>query len=172
MVRKAAYDHILLTSNFETVRAYVVEFGRVPPVMCSGGFYPIQDFEGHTLQNLGDNRPRHLITVTSFYGGCNGALVLAWLDKDDPSCLPFVESLHRIGDADVTGAVLRLLFTFENIHIEPQWWDAQSNACREALMERFDSYSDPSKPWVTGYLADDGRTFDTWPVVERLARRI
>jgi hypothetical protein len=168
VVQKSVYDDILVTQSFNRVRAYVIEFGRVPPVMCSGGFYPIQDFEGHEIQDLGDlNRPRHLITVTSFYGGCNGVIVLAWLEKDDPSCLPFVESLHRIGDRAVTGAVLRLLFTFENIHIEPQWWEAQSNACREALMERFNSYTDPLKPWATGYLRDDGLTFDTWPVVER-----
>jgi len=166
-VRKPAYDHILVTSSFHGVRAYVIEFSRVPPVMCSGGFYPVQDFEGHAIQDLGDlSRSRHLITVTLFHGGHNGVLVIAWLKQDDPSCVPFVESLHRIGDKAVTDAVLRLLFTnYENIHIEPQWWEAQSNSCREALMERFNSSIDPLEPWPP--VTDDGLTFDSWPVLER-----
>jgi hypothetical protein len=105
-VRKPVYDHILVTSSFHGVRAYIIEFSRVPPVMCSGGFYPVQDFEGHEIQDLGNlGRPRHLITVTSFYGGYNGVIVLGWLEKDDPSCLPFVESLHRIQDKALTDAV-------------------------------------------------------------------
>jgi hypothetical protein len=166
-VQKPVYDHILVTSDFRGVRAYIIEFNRVPPVMCSGGFYPVLDFEGHEIQDLADlDRPRHLITVTSFYGGHNGVIVLTWLEKDDPSCLPFVESLHRIQDKDLTNAVLRLLFTnFENIHIEPEWWESQSNASREALMERFNSSINALEDRVP--LTDDGRTFDTWPVVAR-----
>jgi hypothetical protein len=168
-VRKSAYDHILVTANFHGVRAYIIELSRVPPVMCSGGFYPIQDFEGHEIQDLGDlNRLPHLIAVTSFHGGYNGVIVLAWLEEDDPSCLPFVESLHRIEDNALTDAVLRLLFAnFENIHIEPQWWEEQSNAGREALMKKFNSSVNPLEHWAKGYLADDGLRFDTWPVLRR-----
>ena len=96
----------------------------------------------------------------------NGVIVFAWLETDDPSCLRFVESLHRIGDSAVTDAVLRLLFTnFENIHIEPQWWEALSNSRREALMGRFNSSIDSLEPWVP--LTDDGLAFDTWPVLKR-----
>ncbi len=167
VVRKPSYDDMLVAGNFDGVRAYVIEFSRVPPVMGSGGFYPVLDFEGREIQDLGDvNGPRHLITVTSFYGGNNGAVVFAWLEKDDASCLPFVESLQRIGDKAVTDAILRLLFTnFENIHIEPQWWEALSHSCRVALMGKFNSSIDPLEPWVP--LTYDGLAFDTWPVVTR-----
>ncbi|MGO9118299.1 MAG: hypothetical protein ACLQPD_11910 [Desulfomonilaceae bacterium] len=73
VARKSAYDLILVASSFHKVRAYIIEFSRVPPVMCSGGFYPVQDFGGHEIQDLHDlNRPRPLITVTSFYGATTG----------------------------------------------------------------------------------------------------
>jgi hypothetical protein len=168
-VRKDKYDGILTSRDFSNVRAYFIEFNSVVPVMCSGGFYPIQDFEGNKLQDLADlTRTPHLITVTSFYGGNSGLVVLSWLQEDDPSCLPFVESLHRIGDRAVTDALLRLLFSqFENIQIQPQWWEALSKDSQRKLIEKFNSSINPFEEWVKGYLSDDRLTLDVWPVDQR-----
>jgi len=137
--------------------------------MCSGAFYPEQDFEGHKMQNLLNlDRVPHLLTVTSFQGGDQGAIALSWLDADDLACLPFVESLQRVGDGAVTDALMRLLFThFENIHVQPQWWEALSTAHQEGLMARFSASVDPLVPRAAGYLTDDGLRFDAWPVVQR-----
>ncbi len=166
---KDIYDDILVTLSFDGVRAYVIELEGIPQVMCSGGFYPEQDFEGNEMQDLLDfGRVPSLLTVTSFYGGQRGMIVLSWLDRDDPACIPFVESLYRTGDDTVTDALMRLLFThFENIHIQPQWWEELSTECQQALMARFYASVHPFTPRAEGFLTDDGLRFDPWPVVGR-----
>jgi hypothetical protein len=35
--------------TFDRVRAYVVELGIAPPIMCSCGFDPEEDFNGHEM---------------------------------------------------------------------------------------------------------------------------
>jgi hypothetical protein len=165
---KHIYDDILVTRRYHRARGYIIELSQVPPIMCSGAFYPEQDFQGNEMQDLLDlNRLPHLITVTSFHAGHRGAVVLSWVDEADSVCVSFVESLHRIGDDMVTDALMRLLFThFENIHMQPQWWEALSTGHQESLMERHYVSVHPL-PRAAGFLADDGLRFDPWPVVER-----
>jgi hypothetical protein len=135
---KAVCDDILVTRSFHRTRAYVIQLREVPPVMCSGAFYPEQDFQGNQMQDLLDvNWVPQVITVTSFRGGQQGVIALSWVDKDDTVCLPFVTSLHHIGDEALTDALMRLLFYHvENLHIAPQWWEALSTTCRETLVAR------------------------------------
>jgi hypothetical protein len=105
-VLKSACDNILITRSFKDVRAYVIQLKEAPPIMCSGGFYPERDFEGRKMQDLLDfSRVPHLLTVTSFHGGRHGVIALCWLHDADATCVPFVESLHRIGDTAVADAL-------------------------------------------------------------------
>jgi hypothetical protein len=167
--RKQVYDEILLAGSYHRVRAYVIEVKEAPPIMCSGGFCPEWDFEGHEMQDLADfDRVPHLLTVTSFYGGHYGTIALCWLDEDDATCVHYVESLHRIGDEAVTDALISLLFThFENIHLQPQWWEALPAGYRELIVKRRYEYAHPLTPLDAGFLMDDGLRFDPWSVVAR-----
>jgi hypothetical protein len=169
--RKSVFDRYLVNRTFHNVRAYVIEFSHVPPVMCSGAFYPVEDFGGNNLQDLTDlSRSAHLMTVTSFRGGSNGLVVLSWLQEDDPVCLRFVQSLRAIPDSRITDALLRLFFQHvENIYMKPQWWETLSDATREKCMSSFQGAAEPMESYPAGYLRDDGCSVDVWTVVRRHA---
>lgn len=166
--RKSVCDEILITQSYHRARAYVIELEEVPLVMCCGAFYPEQDFDGHEMQDLSNpDLVPHSIAVTSFHGGKHGAFVLSWVDEYDPICVPFAESLHGIGDDALTDALLRLLFGhFENIHIQPHWWENLSTDLQEVLMARFHESVQSSFRRI-GFLTDDGVRFRPWTVVDR-----
>jgi len=79
---KTAYDEVLLSKDFTAIRAFIIELDSPPPIMCSGGLFPEQDFEGNQLQDLTDPglRPSSLY-FTSFYGGKFGAIVFTWMSE-------------------------------------------------------------------------------------------
>ena len=166
---KPIYDGILERRLFKTVRGYVIEFEAPPPVMCSGGFYPEQDFDGVELQDIADlsNTP-DLLSVTSFYGGERGVVVFSWLEENDQTCGAFIQSLRVISDEFVTAALLRLFFTHcENIHMDPDWWESLPEGTRNALVRRMESSADPLKVRPEAVLSDDGVFHAPWAIVGR-----
>lgn len=79
------FDKMLVNSDFEKMRGVVFILNERPPVMCSGSFYPDQDFNGNNLQDIVDlTIIPSLISVTSFYeSSMGGLIVFTWLDQDD-----------------------------------------------------------------------------------------
>ena len=137
--------------------------------MCSGGFYPEQDFDGVELQDIADlsNTP-DLLSVTSFYGGERGVVVFSWLEENDQTCGAFIQSLRVISDEFVTAALLRLFFTHcENIHMDPDWWESLPEGTRNALVRRMESSADPLKVRPEAVLSDDGVFHAPWAIVGR-----
>ena len=165
---KSKYDKILDKRQFEKVRAYVIKLDHPPPVMCSGAISPEYDFAGRDLQDLSDLELRpDVITFTSFYGGTHGFVVFSWLSEHDSSCNTFIESLESIPDKGVTTGLIRFIFdTFENFHLNPEWWEGLPARTKTALKARFEAsfiYSEGrNKP-----LKDDGVLFDPWHVLDR-----
>jgi hypothetical protein len=123
---KPRFEQPLVAGDYSNVRAYILALVDPPPVMCSATFAPEQDFGGNVLQDLVDlSGIPHLISVTSFFGGSHGHVVLSWLPEDDPVCIPFARSLDAVSDNEMSSALVRLMFEFiENVHIAPAWWDA------------------------------------------------
>ena len=162
---KSIYDDILERQEFNTVRAYIIEFETAPPVMCSGAASPGQDFEGTRLQNNEDlqNTP-DLLCFTSFYGGERGVVAFSWLAESDRTCRAFIESLKAIPDKLVTAALIRFFFTHcENVHMKPGWWESLPDATQDVLIRRMA----PLEPRPKAVLADDGVVYDPWPIVSR-----
>ena len=166
---KQRYDNILNAHQFDTVRGYVIEFENPPPVMCSFGLTPNQDFKGMQLQNLYDLRSvADLLFVTSFHGGDRGIVTFSWLAGYDRTCRAFIESLEAISDDLVTAALLTLFFTHcENIHMAPDWWEALPEQTRNALLERFRSSTNFEEAIPKVELATDGISVAPWAVAER-----
>ena len=166
---KSVYDDILQRQEFHAVRAYIIEFGIPPPVMCSAGVYPKQDFKGVELQDVSDlsNTP-DLLCFTSFYKGNRGAVVFSWLPENDQTCCAFIESLNAIPDKLLTAALLRFFCEYtDNIHIKPDWWESLHEETRSAVIEHMAASADPSKMQPKVLLEDDGTHYDTWPIVRR-----
>lgn len=163
------FERLLLSSDFSTVRAYVVTFDSPPPVMCSGAFGPEQDFEGSPLQDLNDlSKVPSIIGVTSFYGGQHGHFVLVWLPDDDAVCVPFVKSLASIPDAELSSALVRFMFEFfENVHISPVWWSSLSDLHRTALEARMAASANPMQGRHEGCLKPDNWPVESWRIRDR-----
>lgn len=167
---KTIYDNMLLERDFSCVRSYVIELAEPPVVMCSGGFFPTQDFEDCELQDLTDlGQIPHLLNCTSFYGGHHGAVVFTWLPESDSTCIRFIKSLHRVPDEALTGALLRFFFKhFENVHIKPDWWENLPEQNRETLILHMAESADTEVALQKQNLADDGIYFSPWQVIQRI----
>ena len=166
---KQRHDEILTAQQFDTVRGYAIEFEYPPPVMCSFGLTPYQDFKGIRLQNPYDLRSiADLLFVTSFHGGDRGIVTFSWLADNDRTCRAFIESLEAISDEFVTAALLTLFFTHcENIHMAPDWWEVLPEQTRNALLERFRSSTNLEEAIPKVELALDGISVAPWPVAKR-----
>ena len=165
---KQRYDEILTTKVFDSVRGYVIEFVNAPPVMCSFGLTPDQDFDGLQLQDLSDlSRVSDLLFVTSFHGGDRGIVAFSWLAENDSTCGPLIESLKSISDKYLTAALMRFFFTYcENFHVGPEWWEGLSEKTRGKLVSRFWMSVDMTQGVPP--IVDDGVPFLPWKVTGRL----
>lgn len=166
---KKRRDELLLSRQFDPVRAYIIELAHPPPVMCSAHVEPEQDFSGKSLVDLSDIATvAASIGISSFYGGHSGAVVLTWLEANDSINIPFVQSLAGIPDQDLAAALLRLFFEMsENIYMAPDWWEQLPAKVQDALVDRMEWSGDPNNPRKPGALLDDGVTFPPWSVLER-----
>lgn len=160
---KARYDKILTNRNFELVRAYVILLEDAPPVMCSGAFFPEHDFDGNHLQDLLKLDVKvDMLTLSSFYGGENGAVVFTWLPGENAACERFISSLKGIPGNLLTDALVRLLFNFENLHISPDWWESLTESQRSSLTLRLTASSHPAIERLG--LEEDGISYGNWHI--------
>lgn len=163
---KSTYDGLLESQEFDNVRAYIIEFETVPPVMCSGAVFPEQDFEGAELQDLVNVNTPDLICFTSFYGGERGVVAFSWLSESERTCGAFIESLMAMPDEFVTAALLRFFFTHcENVHMKPDWWESLPEGTCNALIRRMAMSAELLME--RAYLVDDGLVLSSWPIVRR-----
>jgi hypothetical protein len=166
---KSMYDKTLLSGDFSSVRAFILELSSPPPIMCSGGILPEQDFEGNQLQDIADLKVTpHLFNVTSFYGGHYGVIAFTWLSDSDATCFPFINSLRSLPLGRITDGLIRFFFEFsENLHIQPDWWENLSESKRTALVNRLaDAVRLPRKP---GCINEDGINYDNWPILSLIS---
>jgi len=162
---KIIYDKVFLGRDFSSVHAYVIELKEPPPIMCSGGLFPEQDFCGNQLQDLLDLQTRpHFLSVSSFYGGQNGDVVFTWLSESDTTCRKFIDSLVNLPPQRLTDALIRFFFEGENLYVQPDWWDNLSESNRTALVNRLSDSGNINLPRKSGYIAEDGIQYDNWPI--------
>lgn len=165
---KDIYDNVLLSGNFSCVRACILELQSPPPIMTSSAVYPMKNFDGELLQNVGDlNTIPHLISCTSYFGGTSGIITFTWLPDSDNTCIQFINSLKTMHANDITSSLIRFLFSYsENLFIQPDWWDNLNEIKKKNLVHRlFVAASlDPRYMEETGNLTDDGIRYNDWPI--------
>ncbi|WP_189407424.1 SEC-C domain-containing protein [Mesorhizobium sp. M1A.F.Ca.ET.072.01.1.1] len=166
--QKAEYDRLLLQRDFASVRAYVVEFLEPPPVMCAAGWMPSTDFAGDMLQDLAAPGRLASMSFTSFATGSGGAVVFQWLACDDEVCDRFARSVEAIDDAELSSAMVRLMFEyFENVHISPNWWESLPAETSVSLVERMARSANPFRSQIAKPLLDDGVNVGEWKITRR-----
>jgi hypothetical protein len=163
---KAIYDNILLSGDFNGVRAYIIELDSPPPIMCSTSILPEESFNGEKLQDVDDIKVTpHLLSFSSFYGGKHGIIAFTWLPESDPTCLLFINSLKALPPDRITDSLIRFFFEFsENLHIQPDWWENLAVDKRESLINRLADSANPMLARKSGCLTEDGIKYDNWSI--------
>ncbi|MFK8011416.1 MAG: SEC-C domain-containing protein [Marinicellaceae bacterium] len=155
---KSLYDQHLITSSFESVRAYIIKFEKVLPILCSSALFPIVDFEGTRLNDISNSTTRpDLLSYASFAEGENGYVVFTWLPESDRYVEKFIQSIEQVTDNDLFNALTRFfLASTENIHFAPAWWDELSSETQEAAIKRISNTFAASTTDELRSLLDDG----------------
>ena len=163
---KSIFDGILLSADFSRIRAYIVELGSPPSVMCSAALFPEQDYEGNTLQDVADLQVLpHLLSFSAFCGGNRGFIVFTWLPECDGTCQQFIHSFRVLPPDRMIDGLIRFFFeSCENLHIRPEWWEQLESNKRESLIDRLSASASSSIAREPGCLVDDGIEYDHWPV--------
>jgi hypothetical protein len=162
---KGLFDGVLLSEDYSSVRRCVLEFAKMPSVMCSGAIFPEFDFQGKTVQTLGPNNP--VLAAISFNVVATdngGAVVFTWLDTPENSvCAGFVDSLLALPPKEITDALIRFFFEHcENTFMAPPWWEALPQQTKDALINRMTLGGTPFQPRLAQCLMNDGFTYDDW----------
>lgn len=155
---KEKYDEILMSKSFQDSVGYVVELDRPPSVMCSGGWFPAEDFQGNQIQDLGAlDEEMNAITCTSYWGGETGVIVFQWLRAHHDICARYIKSFHALKDDALGMALLDLFFDqMENLQLSPAWWEGLSEVERNILVDRMASSANPFEDMKT--MAEKGKT--------------
>ncbi|WP_167815436.1 SEC-C domain-containing protein [Pseudoalteromonas galatheae] len=122
---KAYFDAALEAHDYDNTRAVVFILDEPPPFMVCGSVNPDYDFNGAKLQELMDlDKRSDCISVTSYYDGCKGIVVLSWLENSDVSCQSLMRSLLSKKKELYLPFVVQYIFKyFENVFIAPNWWE-------------------------------------------------
>lgn len=163
---KGVFDQLLLEGRFSEIESVVFKVDACPPVLSSGAWLPVCDFQGNELQRLDSDEPAEAIITSSVVAAPGGAFVLSWL-PGHVSPAQLASSLAALDDEDIPDAIVRFLFeSCENLSISPDWWDSLAEPTRAALIARYNASVGAPRPPTA--LVDDGIRSVDWRVVQRL----
>ena len=167
-VDKAEFDIAITANDFSDFRYYVVEFEHTPQIMCSAFSSVEVDFEANKLQRIGDITKRLFsISLSIFSDGKRKFASFVWNKTADRIYVPFIQSLHRIPDDEITNALIRYVFLYsDNMSIAPDWW-IKMKGKRQTTLNKYMLFGTPMHLRITTQLMDNGLGFDNWGVVGR-----
>jgi hypothetical protein len=139
--RKKIFDTSLSNNNYDTLKFLVVNFDRIPDILCSGGFNPEFDFQGKQLQNRLDfGKLLETIYFSLIITDNGGAAVFGWLDRSDMASTKFIRSLRNLNKSQIPDAIGRLAFEYlENVFFAPKFWNCLSQRDKGIIKNRANS---------------------------------
>lgn len=135
---KNEMDGIFKTSEFSTIRHYVIELSSVPSILVSASTQPEFDFSGRRLQIFGakDQPMSHIIFNCISYDNA-GCFVFSWINEHDGICRKFVDTLAGLDKVEMGNALVRFAYSFaENTWASPVWWNSREPSVRNAVSDR------------------------------------
>ncbi|MBL4576031.1 MAG: SEC-C domain-containing protein [Opitutaceae bacterium] len=155
---KSNYDGVLVSGQFENVRAYTFEFEDILPLACSGAFYPERDFNGERLQDLSEMGPVLDNLCFSIFASENRSYaVFTWLDDSGLSCNKFIDSLMNMTDHQIFPVLVQFTCaTFENVFFAPKWWESLSGSAQAQITTLLASGANPFVLSEDDVLVDKG----------------
>ncbi len=169
---QAVFDNMgkaLLQNNFRGTNYYVVEFGRVPDLLCSGGPNVTFDFHGNMIQNMDRDpfrqKPYDIITVSLLpFGAERGIVAFAWYGKSKVN-YRFIKSLNQLPKSKMPDAIVSFIFVnLENIYFAANWWNSLPTHSKNELLDKFEDISGHETPFYDIYLTD--YSYADWKVTD------
>jgi len=165
---KLLYDEALMNQNYSNVYFYIVRFSGIPSVLCSAGQFPVFDFLGNRLQDLGDIKRRaDHITFSLIATDSGEVAIFGWFGKS-LAAESLIKSLHLQTDDQIVHSIVRYVFEFfENAYYSPDWWESLSIDVKQTLQARFNKASNLFEERKANCLLDDGLRVVNWKVCSR-----
>ena len=134
---KNRFDSMLESQSYGDCCAVIFEFNKPPPVMASGSVNPDFDFNGNRIQDLGDFEVvPDLLSMSSFYDGKKGFIVMTWLNYCSAAPQKLVKSLLDKPETELETYLVQYMFkNFENCFISPDWWETINAANKQAIID-------------------------------------
>lgn len=155
----------LLTEDYDSVSALIVSFEHKPSIMTVGAFAPESDYNGQTLQSLGEENS--IVEHVSFSVLCSkerACAALIWLKGSEPGEL-LARSLVQQKQAQVTTLLIQTAFEYiENTCMNSAWWTSLREVERQVLVRRMQASGNASALRSARCLTFGGVSFDDWGV--------
>lgn len=167
--KKRKYDSAITERAFLGYESFVIKLSTPPPVMCSGCIFPEYGFDGDKLQDLTDkSKFAQLISVSSFSDGSCGWISFTWHIEDRSVSKALVNELNKLSDSEITDTLLSFMFEyFENICIDPKWWESLADGQRQTLISRVNSMNQPWAPRSRNSLTNPNLGIIPWQITQR-----
>ena len=156
-------EAILKSHDYDRLSACVVKFKILPSIMTVGGFFPEFDFNGRSLQKLGNwDNPSEAVSFNILASEGRAAAAIIWW-KGHENCLAFARSYEAQSTAQYTTLAIQLAFEhLENTCMKPAWWDGLKLVERDLLIRRLRYAGSPSDVRQNSCLQYTGVTHDDW----------
>ena len=134
--RKASYDRRVKADDTEGFHYSWTRFDTLLPVASCGTFLPDFDLAGTPLQRIGHGDAAYdqvALNVTAYEG--RSVIVLGWTGAAGGPASRFAASFHALDDGAKAACAVRLPLEYlENSYINPEWWEALSEAEQRNLV--------------------------------------
>ncbi|EGR4295715.1 cytoplasmic protein [Vibrio cholerae] len=132
---KNRFDQILNERRYDEICYTIFKYDSLIPIQCSGVLYPLVDAKGTELQSLADDtRVLDMLCVSIINDIEHSYIVFSWLKDSAKSCQCFIDALLLLEKEERTTEIISFLFySFENIYLQPSWWDGLSGDALEML---------------------------------------
>lgn len=165
---KKEMDLILVNEDYSRINHCIFEFDSTPKILVSAMITPEMDFQGNDLQRLGlqDEVYEYIFFNCISYEN-KGCFVFSWLASNEKYCDKFVDSLLKLGNEQVSDALVRFCYSFsENTWASPSWWNSLSEEARDSIGKRL-MHGTPMAIHPPKCLVDDGYKYKAMSINRR-----
>lgn len=160
---KSRYDKILSNNDFNEINYYLVQFENKIPIVSCGATSPEMDFHGTDIRSI--KYTYEIPEIYSFNLECtknHGFALFSWLGNQQ-HCTKLLQSFDSLSNNEKEHALFRyLLEYFENIFLNPDWFDRLEDEEKEYILKRALSIDGSTRNEKS--LLDDGIRIIDWKI--------
>jgi len=156
---KSVLDDAYRKRNFAAVESLVIELKGQVELVAAGCVFPIYDFIGNQLQELGTQARPEPLAINLLAAPIGGVVVLSWLRAYSRAPRLLIDSLIN-NQKEIPNRVVKLVYaSIENAFAAPSWWEQLPDESRQRLIELVSFGADPVLFVPSSGLQDDDHSY-------------